>query len=115
MNHVQWGHTLTALVLHVIMFCKEFPGCNLQDGGKAVQLDQKIVEAYFVFACIWAFGGCLAVEKSADHRALFSQYWVMEWKTVTFPNQVPGIPHGRSAFHSKPRLQSLPVKLSLAH
>ena len=53
-----------------------------------MQTDQKIVEAYFVFACIWAFGGCLAVEKTADHRAQFSQYWVLAWKTVTFPDQV---------------------------
>ena len=61
----------------------------LQEGAKAAHADQKIVEAFFVFACIWAFGGCLAVEKTVDYRALFSKYWVQEWKTVTFPDQVP--------------------------
>jgi len=63
---------------------------SLQDGGKTVHTDQRVVEAYFVFACVWAFGGCLAVEKTADHRTQFSKYWVQEWKTVTFPDQVIG-------------------------
>ena len=67
----------------VIHYCSA-----LQDGVKAVQTDQKVVEACFVFACVWAFGGCLAVEKTADHCALFSKYWVQEWKTVLFPDQV---------------------------
>lgn len=53
-----------------------------------MQTDPKILEACFVFACVWACGGCLAVEKTTDHRALFSKYWVQEWKVVPFPDQV---------------------------
>ena len=91
---VQCDYTRTSVVITARMVYGQHTGCDSQDGGKIVQLDQKTVEAYFVFACIWAFGGCLAVEKTADHRAQFSQYWVLEWKTVTFPDQVPGIAYG---------------------
>ncbi len=109
---MEWPCALTAVVFSCY---RKVARCILQDGGKAGQLDQKIVEAYFVFACIWAFGGCLAVEKTADHRAQFSQYWVMEWKTVTFPDQVRCILHCNFTLYSKPRLESLlPLKLVLA-
>lgn len=84
LSHVEWDGTLTAVVLCEIGTAE----CDLQDGGKALQNDQTIVEAHFVFACVWAFGGCLAVEKTADHRAQFSRYWVSEWKTIAFPDQV---------------------------
>lgn len=79
-----------------------------------MQLDQKTVEAYFVFACIWAFGGCLAVEKTADYRAQFSQYWVLEWKTVAFPDQVPCILRGSFTIYCKPYLETF-LELALAN
>jgi len=41
-----------------------------------------------VFACIWAFGGCLLVDKLCDCRQQFSRWWVSEHKTVVFPQEV---------------------------
>lgn len=48
-------------------------------------LDRKAVEARFVFASIWALGGCLTVDKVADHRAAFSAWWISEHKAIPFP------------------------------
>ena len=50
--------------------------------------DKWLLEHYFVFACIWAFGGCLLVDKINDYLAVFSSWWKSEWKTVAFPEGV---------------------------
>ncbi len=42
---------------------------------------------HFVFACIWAFGGCMLVDKVSDYRTQFSKWWVSEWKEVQFPEK----------------------------
>ncbi|NXP60283.1 DYH17 protein, partial [Chloropsis cyanopogon] len=44
-------------------------------------------ELYFVFACIWAFGGALFQDQLVDHRQQFSKWWLAEFKTIKFPNQ----------------------------
>ncbi|GBF97683.1 flagellar outer dynein arm heavy chain beta [Raphidocelis subcapitata] len=49
--------------------------------------DKKLLEHHFVFACVWAFGGCMLVDKVTDHRAAFSKWWVSEWKGVAFPEK----------------------------
>jgi hypothetical protein len=46
------------------------------------------MEAYFVFASIWAFGGCMLMDNTNDYRAQFSKWWTEEWKTILFPEQV---------------------------
>ena len=51
--------------------------------------DKRLLEAHFVFACVWAFGGTMLVDKVADYRALFSRWWTMEYKAITFPDKVP--------------------------
>ncbi len=30
--------------------------------------DKKLLEYHFVFACVWAFGGCMLVDKVYDYR-----------------------------------------------
>ena len=50
--------------------------------------DKKLLEYHFAFACVWAFGGALLVDKVADHRTAFSKWWVQEWKNVAFPDNV---------------------------
>lgn len=35
-----------------------------------------------MFACVWAFGGCMLVDKVYDYRTQFSKWWVSEWKNV---------------------------------
>lgn len=54
--------------------------------------DKLLVESYFVFACIWALGGTMMVDKTCDYRVLFSKWWIAEWKTIVFPNQVTTCP-----------------------
>ncbi|NXF13134.1 DYH17 protein, partial [Smithornis capensis] len=44
-------------------------------------------ELYFVFACVWAFGGALFQDQLVDHRQQFSKWWLTEFKGVKFPNQ----------------------------
>ncbi|NWR24818.1 DYH17 protein, partial [Emberiza fucata] len=44
-------------------------------------------ELFFVFACIWAFGGALFQDQLVDHRQQFSKWWVSEFKAIKFPNQ----------------------------
>lgn len=89
--------------------------CNLQvlEGilPKEVPLgapppDKKLLEHQFVFACIWAFGGCLSADKVVDYRLQFSRWWQGEFKTVTFPPEV-GRPGGAGAGRpSTPRVAS---------
>ena len=51
-------------------------------------MDKKLLENFFVFACVWAFGGTMLVDKVSDYRTIFSRWWVAEWKNVKFPDQV---------------------------
>ena len=50
--------------------------------------DKRLLEHHFVFACIWAFGGTMLVDKVSDYRLQFSKWWVSEWKAVPFPEKV---------------------------
>ena len=51
-------------------------------------IDKKLLEHFFVFACVWAFGGTMLVDKVTDFRTQFSRWWVTEWKNIRFPDQV---------------------------
>ncbi|XP_057895061.1 dynein axonemal heavy chain 17 [Melospiza georgiana] len=44
-------------------------------------------ELFFVFACIWAFGGALFQDQLVDHRQQFSKWWLAEFKAIKFPSQ----------------------------
>ncbi|KAM4689042.1 dynein axonemal heavy chain 11 [Discoglossus pictus] len=46
-----------------------------------------LYELYFVFACIWAFGGALHKDQLTDYRVEFSRWWTKEMKYVKFPTQ----------------------------
>lgn len=48
---------------------------------------KELYEMYFVFACIWAFGGALYQDQTRDHRSEFSYWWINEFKSVKFPRQ----------------------------
>ena len=50
-------------------------------------VDKKVLEAQFNFACVWALGGCMLVDKIVDYRTQFSKWWVSEWKTVFWPER----------------------------
>jgi dynein heavy chain len=57
-------------------------------GAAPAPLDRRLLEAHFVFACVWAFGGCLLADRVADHRAAFAKWWAAEHKAVPFPPEV---------------------------
>ena len=50
--------------------------------------DKKLIELQFVFAVVWALGGCLLADKATDHRAVFSSWWIAENKYVPYPDKV---------------------------
>uniref|UniRef100_H2ZKB3 AAA+ ATPase domain-containing protein n=1 Tax=Ciona savignyi TaxID=51511 RepID=H2ZKB3_CIOSA len=55
---------------------------------------KELYELYFVFACIWAFGGAMFQDQLIDYRLFirlispveFSKWWTTEFKTVKFPS-----------------------------
>jgi len=49
--------------------------------------DASALEIYFVFACVWGFGGAMSITSGVDYRKKFSQYWKDTWKTVKFPHR----------------------------
>mmetsp|Transcript_25005 Transcript_25005/g.85566 ORF Transcript_25005/g.85566 Transcript_25005/m.85566 type:complete len:4525 (+) Transcript_25005:136-13710(+) len=48
--------------------------------------NNKLLEYQFVFACVWALGGAMLVDKVVDYRTQFSAWWKTEWKDVFFPD-----------------------------
>ena len=59
---------------------------ELEDEGAGAP-NQVLMEHYFVFACVWALGGAMLVDKVNDYRTQFSQWWTSEWKSVQFPGK----------------------------
>jgi len=50
-------------------------------------LEKEQFEANFVYACMWAFGGACTVDKNADHRKEFSDWWRRVFTTIKFPKE----------------------------
>ncbi|KAM5302539.1 dynein axonemal heavy chain 11 isoform 2-T2 [Glossophaga mutica] len=48
---------------------------------------KEVYEVYFVFACIWAFGGALLQDRLSGCQAEFSRWWQKEMKAVKLPSQ----------------------------
>uniref|UniRef100_A0A6I8PET2 Dynein axonemal heavy chain 11 n=2 Tax=Ornithorhynchus anatinus TaxID=9258 RepID=A0A6I8PET2_ORNAN len=48
---------------------------------------REVYELYFVFACVWAFGGALFQDQLSDYPGEFSRWWLKEMKTVKYPSQ----------------------------
>ena len=53
----------------------------------APAVEKELFEANFVYACIWAFGGATLVDKAADHRKEFSDWWRRVFTTIKFPKE----------------------------
>lgn len=47
----------------------------------------RILDTYFVFAAVWAFGSALSLRDGEDYRAKFSDFWRGELKTVRLPSR----------------------------
>ncbi|KAI2655454.1 Dynein axonemal heavy chain 11 [Labeo rohita] len=61
--------------------------CLLTPENIPADTPREIYEMYFVFACVWAFGGATFQDQLHDYRAEFSQWWIKEIKSVKFPVQ----------------------------
>uniref|UniRef100_A0A8C0VE51 Dynein axonemal heavy chain 17 n=1 Tax=Cyanistes caeruleus TaxID=156563 RepID=A0A8C0VE51_CYACU len=61
--------------------------CFLTPKNIPADSPRELYELFFVFACIWAFGGALFQDQLVDHRQQFSKWWLSEFKAVKFPNQ----------------------------
>jgi dynein heavy chain len=64
--------------------------CNILEGLLTVTntpkgCDKEWFELYFVFAAVWAFGGCIFQDQMVDYRNEFSKWWNTEFKIVKFP------------------------------
>lgn len=70
--------------------------CRLLDGllasdaaereAAGIETTQELLEYYFVFAAMWAFGGGLTSEPPHDYRKQFNVLWRSEFKTIKFPD-----------------------------
>ncbi|XP_053327234.1 dynein axonemal heavy chain 11-like [Spea bombifrons] len=47
---------------------------------------RELYEIYFVFACVWSFGGALFQDQLIDYRLEFSRWWNKEMRTIKFPS-----------------------------
>uniref|UniRef100_A0A4W4HCE4 Dynein, axonemal, heavy polypeptide 9 like n=1 Tax=Electrophorus electricus TaxID=8005 RepID=A0A4W4HCE4_ELEEL len=60
--------------------------CLLTEDNTPADSPRELYEMYFVFACVWAFGGALFQDHLKDYRAAFSRWWAKEMRTVKFPS-----------------------------
>uniref|UniRef100_A0A3B4UNK9 Dynein axonemal heavy chain 11 n=1 Tax=Seriola dumerili TaxID=41447 RepID=A0A3B4UNK9_SERDU len=61
--------------------------CLLTKDNTPADSPRELYEIYFVFACVWAFGGALFQDHLNDYRAEFSRWWSKEMRAVKFPSQ----------------------------
>ncbi|XP_058845803.1 dynein axonemal heavy chain 17-like [Acipenser ruthenus] len=60
--------------------------CLLIPANAPPDSPKDLYELYFVFSCIWAFGGAMFQDQMVDYRVEFSKWWVHEFKTIKFPS-----------------------------
>ncbi|KAL2078484.1 hypothetical protein ACEWY4_026169 [Coilia grayii] len=63
-----------------------FMECLLTPENTPPDSPKELYELYFVFACVWAFGGAMFQDQLTDYRVEFSKWWVNEFKTIKFPS-----------------------------
>jgi dynein heavy chain len=52
----------------VTTICKILEGILPKESVRGAPApDKKLLEYHFVFACVWAFGGCMLVDKVSYH------------------------------------------------
>uniref|UniRef100_A0A3Q2TME4 Dynein axonemal heavy chain 11 n=1 Tax=Fundulus heteroclitus TaxID=8078 RepID=A0A3Q2TME4_FUNHE len=61
--------------------------CLLTEENTPPDSPRELYEIYFVFACVWAFGGALFQDHLNDYRSEFSRWWSKEMRAVKFPSQ----------------------------
>ncbi|XP_010617035.1 dynein heavy chain 17, axonemal [Fukomys damarensis] len=71
-------------VIQMILYLLE---CLLTEKNTPPDSPKELYELYFVFACLWAFGGAMFQDQLVDYRVEFSKWWINEFKTIKFPSQ----------------------------
>ena len=77
--------TPIADISHLQMLCFLLE-CILTPENTPPDTHKEVYELYFVFCCVWAFGGCLFQDQLVDHRVEFTKWWITEFKTIKFPS-----------------------------
>ena len=54
---------------------------------KGMQNEAVVLETYFVFAAIWAFGSAFTITDGIDMRKNFSSWWKSKWTRVKLPTK----------------------------
>lgn len=64
------------LLAQVMTICKILEGILPKEKatGKQPPPDKKLLEYHFVFACVWAFGGCMLVDKVTSLKQAAGSY-----------------------------------------
>jgi dynein heavy chain, axonemal len=70
---------------HLMMLCYLLE-CHLTPENTPPDSPKELYELYFVYCCVWAFGGCLFQDQLVDHRLEFSKWWTAEFKSIKFPS-----------------------------
>ncbi|KAG8432457.1 hypothetical protein GDO86_016919 [Hymenochirus boettgeri] len=60
--------------------------CLLTEDNTPADSPRELYEFYFVFACVWSFGGALFQDQLIDYRLEFSRWWNKEMRTIKFPS-----------------------------
>lgn len=60
---------------------------SMLDSVSEAEKTADLLEHVFAYCCIWAFGGCMAVDKSGDHRRSFSNVWMQTFPAIKFPTE----------------------------
>ncbi|XP_071977799.1 dynein axonemal heavy chain 11-like isoform X1 [Engystomops pustulosus] len=60
--------------------------CLLTEENTPPDSPRELYEIYFVFACVWSFGGALFQDQLIDYCLEFSRWWNKEMRTIKFPS-----------------------------
>ncbi len=75
-------------ICHIQMLCRLLDCLLTPAVVNSSDNPRDLYELYFVFSCVWAFGSALAEgsgQQSINQRSDFSEWWVVEFKSVRFP------------------------------
>jgi dynein heavy chain len=56
-----------------------------ENAPKGGENDEVVLETYFVFAAIWAFGSAFSITDGCDYKKNFSSWFKNKWTTVKLP------------------------------
>lgn len=89
------GHLLASISTPTYsIFVQILEGCfSIKSRSSKQNIDKKLLEHHFVYACVWAFGGCLLSDSVSDDQQQFSKWWQTEHKAVVYPSEVTAILH----------------------